>query len=366
MKIVVTKEEMLAKLSTIQNIVEKKNTMPILSHFLLDAGKQGSWIVATDLDTALREPLNLKVEKEGKICIPARKMFEIVKEVEGELLLETIDDQWLRLKAGASSFRLACLSAKEFPSWPGMDDMQEVTVKSSILVEAIEKTVYASGENDTRYTLNGLLFHFMGGNKLTVVGTDGHRLALLVREIIGTLKEEHKLIIPRKASTEMRKLLEKRGDDVRISIGQNHVLFTVGEIQFLTRLIEGTYPNYEQVIPANNDKNIIINRDLLARTIRRVAIMSKEQTRGVKVDISENLMKISSSNPDIGEANDEIVIEYSGESLTLGFNARYLLDILEVMDSDKVHLEMQAQLSPVLVRDEKDAEYRCVIMPMRI
>lgn len=366
MKIFVTKEEMLAKLSTIQNIVEKKNTMPILSHFLLDAGKQGSSIVATDLDTALREPLNLRVEKEGKICIPARKLFEIVKEVEGELLLETIDDQWLKLKAGAGSFRLACLSAKEFPVWPGMDDMQELTVTSSVLVEAIEKTVYASGENDTRYTLNGLLFHFMGGNKLTVVGTDGHRLAILVREIAGSVKEEHKLIIPRKASTELRKLLEKQGDEVRIAIGHNHVLFTVGEIQFLTRLIEGTYPNYEQVIPLNNDKSVFISRDLLARTIRRVAIMSKEQTRAVKVEISDNLMKISSSNPDIGEAQDELAIEYAGEALTLGFNARYLLDILEVMDSEKVQLEMQAQLSPVLIRDEKDPQYRCVIMPMRI
>ncbi|MDA8082822.1 MAG: DNA polymerase III subunit beta [Nitrospiraceae bacterium] len=366
MKIVVTKEEMLSKLSTIQNIVEKKNAMPILSHFLLDAGRQGSSITATDLDTALREPLNVTVEKEGRICVPARKMFEIVKEVEGDLTLETIDDQWLKMKAGAGSFRLACLSAKEFPAWPGMEDMQELTIRSSVLVEAIEKTVYASGETDTRYTLNGLLFHFQDGNRLTVVGTDGHRLAILVREIAGAVNGDQKLIIPRKASNELRKLLDKRDDEVRISIGQNHVLFSVGDIQFLTRLIEGTYPNYEQVIPANNDKSVVINRDILARTIRRVAIMSKEQTRAVKVDFSENTMKISSSNPDIGEAQDEIGIQYSGEGLTLGFNARYLLDILEVMDSETVILEMQAQLSPVLVRDEKDGQYRCVIMPMRI
>ncbi len=366
MKIVVTKEEMLSKLSTIQNIVEKKNAMPILSHFLLDAGRQGSSITATDLDTALREPLKATVEKEGRICVPARKMFEIVKEVEGDLVLETIDDLWLKMKAGAGSFRLACLSAKEFPAWPGMEDMQELTIGSSVLVEAIEKTVYASGETDTRYTLNGLLFHFQDGNRLTVVGTDGHRLAILVRGIAGAVKGDQKLIIPRKASNELRKLLDKRDDEVRISIGQNHVLFSIGDIQFLTRLSEGTYPNYEQVIPANNDKSVVINRDILARTIRRVAIMSKEQTRAVRVDFSENIMKISSSNPDLGEAQDEIGIEYSGEGLTLGFNAKYLLDILEVMNSETVILEMQAQLSPVLVRDEKDGQYRCVIMPMRI
>src|ERR1700690_265532 len=270
MKLVVSKEEMLSKLSNIQNIVEKKNTMPILSHFLLDAGKQGSYIVATDLDTALKEPLNAKVEKEGRICIPARKMFEIVKEVEGDLICETIDDQWLKLKAGASSFRLACLSSQEFPAWPGMEDMQELSVKSGVLVEAIEKTVYASGENDTRYTLNGILFHIQNGNKMTVVGTDGHRLAIIIREINGSVQGENKLIIPRKASTELRKLLDKFGDDTKITVGKNHVLFTVGDIQFLTRLIEGTYPNYEQVIPAANDKRLIVNRAAHVKNIGRV------------------------------------------------------------------------------------------------
>ncbi|MBI5102674.1 MAG: DNA polymerase III subunit beta [Nitrospirae bacterium] len=366
MKFIVSKEELQSKLSNIQNIVEKKNTMPILSHFLLEAGKQGSYIIATDLDTALREPLGAKVEKEGRICIPARKMFEIVKEIDGDLVCESIDDQWLKIKSGASTFRLACLSAQEFPAWPGMEDMQELSVKSATLVEAIEKTVYSSGENDTRYTLNGILFHITDGNRLTVVGTDGHRLALIIREINGSIQGESKLIIPRKASTELRKLLDKVTEDTKITIGKNHVMFSVGEIRFLTRLIEGTYPNYEQVIPQANDKKITVNKAALARTMRRVSIMAKEQTRGVKVDLADNLIKISSSNPDLGEANDEIAVEYKGEELTLGFNSGYLLDILEAIDSENIVLEMQASLSPVLVRDEKDENYRCVVMPMRI
>jgi DNA polymerase-3 subunit beta len=144
------------------------------------------------------------------------------------------------------------------------------------------------------------------------------------------------------------------------------VLFTVGDIQFLTRLIEGTYPNYEQVIPAANDKKMIVNRAALIKTIRRVSIMSKEQTRGIRVEVSENIIKISSSTPDLGEANDEIAAEYTGDELALGFNSGYLLDILEVMNSEKVIMEMQAPLSPVLVKDEQDENYRCVIMPMRI
>src|SRR5512141_1690127 len=165
MKIVVPKDEILAKLSNIQNIVEKRNTMPILSHFLLDAGKHGSFITATDLDTALKEPLRITVEKEGRICIPARKMFEIVREIEGDLICESVDDQWLKVKAGASNFRLACLSAKEFPAWPGMEDMEEIAVPAPALAEVIEKTVYASGESDTRYTLNVLLFHIAPGSQ---------------------------------------------------------------------------------------------------------------------------------------------------------------------------------------------------------
>jgi len=366
MKIIVSKDEILAKLSNIQNIVEKRNTMPILSHFLLDAGKAGSFITATDLDTALKEPLQLKVEKEGKICIPARKMFEIVREVEGDLLCESVDEQWLKLKAGASSFRLACLSAKEFPAWPGMEDMEELEVGAKVLAEVIEKTVYAAGESDTRYTLNGLLFHVVPGVKVTVVGTDGHRLALITRGIEGALKEERKLIIPRKAASELAKLLDKHEGNVRMTLCKNHVLFSIGEIQFLTRLIEGTYPNYEQVIPSTNDKKVTVQREAFVKTLRRVAIMSRERSNAVKVDLSDGLIAITSSNPDLGEAHDELTVEYAGDSVSLGFNARYIIDILEAMSSEKVVLNLQAPLSPVLIKEEKDEDYRCVIMPMRI
>jgi DNA polymerase-3 subunit beta len=340
--------------------------MPVLSHFLLDAGKNGSFITATDLDTALKEPLQIKVEKEGKICIPARKMFEIVREIEGDLVCESLDEQWLKLKAGASSFRLACLPSKEFPAWPGMEDMEELQVTGKVLAEVIEKTVYAAGESDTRYTLNGLLFHFSPGVKATVVGTDGHRLALVKRDIDGTIKEERKLIVPRKAAAELRKLLEKSGETVKMTLGKNHVLFGLGDIQFLTRLIEGTYPNYEQVIPPSNEKKATVGREPFTKTLRRVAIMSRERSNAVKVDFSEGLVSITSSNPDLGEASDELAVDYSGEALSLGFNAKYLIDILDAMAADKVVMELQAPLSPVLIREETDVDYRCVIMPMRI
>ncbi|MEC4676617.1 MAG: DNA polymerase III subunit beta [Nitrospirota bacterium] len=366
MKIVVSKEEIQDKLSNIQNIVEKRNTMPILSHFLLDAAESGSSLTATDLETALKEPLQIKVEKEGRICIPARKMFEIVREMEGDLICESIDEQWLKLKAGASNFRLACLPANEFPSWPGMEDKEEIYVNAKILIEVIEKTLFATGESDTRYTLNGILFHLSPDLDITVVGTDGHRLAIIKKNIEGALTEEKKSIIPKKAATELRKILDKSEDNIKVTICKNHILFTKGKIEFLARLIEGTYPNYDQVIPKANEKLVTVQREPFMKVLRRVAIMSREHSHAVKLDLSENLISITSSNPDMGDAQDELAVEYTGEALSLGFNARYFIDILEAMSSEKIVMEMQAPLSPVLIKDETDADYRCVIMPMRI
>lgn len=366
MKIVVSKDEIQEKLSNIQSIVEKRNTMPILSHFLLDAGKKASYIIATDLETALKEPLQIRVEKEGKICIPARKMFEIVREIEGDLVCESVDEQWLKIKTGASNFRLACLSPKEFPVWPGMEDMEEISMKAGELLEVIERTVYAAGESDTRYTLNGLLFHLHPNELLTVVGTDGHRLALSQKKTQGVVKEEKKFIIPRKSALELRKLLESSEEPVRIALSKNHILLTLGEIQFLSRLIEGTYPNYEQVIPAGNEKKIVLQKETFAKAIRRVAIMSKERSNAIRIDIGDNLLAISSNNPDLGDARDELAVTYSGESLSLGFNARYILDILDVAATEAITMEFQAPLSPVLIREEGRDDSKNVIMPMRI
>jgi DNA polymerase-3 subunit beta len=203
-------------------------------------------------------------------------------------------------------------------------------------------------------------------NKLSMVGTDGHRLAAMAKPIEGKLSEEKKMIVPKKAASELRKILEKREGSVRMVLSKNHVHFSIGEIQFLTRLIEGTYPNYEQVIPAANEKRIVIERGAFAKALRRVSLMAKDKTNAVKMDLGDNKLTVTTSNPDMGEATDEIAVEYAGEKTALGLNARYLLDIIEVMSSDRVIMEFQGALNPVLIKDEQDAEYRCVIMPMRI
>ncbi len=374
MKLSVSKDEMQEKLANIQNIVEKKNTMPILSHFLLNAGKKGSYIIATDIETALKEPLDVSVEREGKICIPARKLFEIVREIEGDVFFETVDEQWLKVRSGASDFRLACLPADDFPAWPselGGGDVEELTVDAPMLLEMIEKTIYSAGESDTRYTLNGLLFHIQPEEKsFTIVGTDGHRLAIIIKQSDSVLKQEKKIIVPRKAVSELRRFLPSDGggerEKVKITVGEKHLLFTVGSVQFLTRLIEGSYPNYENVIPKSNEKKMSIARDIFAKVLRRVSIMSKDRASAVKFDLEEEKLTVSSSSPDLGEAKEEVAVDYKGDKVSLGFNARYVLDVLGAIATEKVVLELQDSLSPVLVKEDGNEDYKCVIMPMRI
>jgi DNA polymerase-3 subunit beta len=290
-------------------------------------------------------------------------------------LFESVDEQWLKVKAGASDFKIACLPHTDFPAWPsalGSGEVEEVTIDGSMLLEMIEKTIYSAGESDTRYTLNGLLFHAKPENRsFTVVGTDGHRLALIMRQMESEVKEDKKLIVPRKAVSELRRFLgasdeEKEKQKVRISIGDKHLLFSVEKIEFLTRLIDGSYPNYENVIPQSNEKKMSIGKDIFIKVLRRASVMSRERASAVRFDLEEEKLTVSSSSPDLGEAKEEVGVDYKGEKVSLGFNARYMLDVLGAMTSDKVVLELQDPLSPVLVKEDGSDEYKCVIMPMRI
>lgn len=367
MNVVISRDELQKRLADIQSVVDKKTTMPILGHFLLSAGESPS-VSATDLETAIKEPVTLEEVREGgNLCIPARKLYEIVREVEGDIVMESEGTEWLRLKAGRSSFRLACMNPEDFPKWPALSDKVVMEIEASRLLGMIEKTLYSAGESDSRYTLNSLLFHIKPEEKtLTVVGTDGHRLSA-VKDTIGVdAGEEMKVIVPRKSASELRKFLSQEEGGIRMDIAANHVAFHVGEVQFLVRLIEGTYPNYEQVIPKGNDKILGISREEFIKSLRRVSVISRDQSNAVKIDVSPGRLTITASNPDIGEAMDEIGIEYDGVEITLGFNARYLLDALNALSAERVIFELQEPLSTTLMREEGDENYQCVIMPMRM
>ena len=384
MRFTVSKTEIQEKLSDIKGIVVHNKTMPILSHFLLNVSKDDSYIIATDLETTIKEPLHIDLEAEGKLCMPARKLIEIIKEVEDkDLSFESAasespepvlgSDKWLKVKSGNSKFKLACLPADDFPAWPALGDIEDITIDASTLMEMIEKTIYSAGESDTRYTLNGLLFHLKPDkSRLRLVGTDGIRLAAVSKQVQTEIKEERKIIVSRKAIFGLKRLLG-RAEAARISIGANHVLFSIGDVQFLTRLVEGAYPDYEGIILETNGKDkkkasvVSIERDAFIKALNRVSVMSETiPTNIVKLDLTENLITLSSSDPNIGNAKDQVITDYKGDGVVIAFNTRYLLDALKVMTSEKVILRLEGPLAPTLLTQQNDKVWKYIVMPVKI
>jgi DNA polymerase-3 subunit beta len=367
MKLKIQKDAIQNALQSIQGIVDKKTTMPILSHFLLKVNETAS-LMATDLDIALKGPLEAEIKKAGSLCIPARKLFEIVRELAGDIMLEAQDNNWLKVTSGKSTFKLMCLPEEDYPALPEVNRSEALTVKAETLKHMIEKTVYATGESDTRYTLNGLLLHITPQKENTefkMVGTDGHRLSVIAMELEQKLEEEKKLILPKKAALELKKLTEAHTGEITVYLDKNHIFFSTDSIVLTSRLIEGTYPNYEQVIPKGNDKEVVVEKVPFLKALRRTSIMSRERTNSVRLDLEEGKITLISMNPDIGEAREEIAADYKGEQMTIGYNARYLMDILNAMEGESVLLKLQEPLSPTLLFEAGNSDYTCVVMPMR-
>lgn len=369
MKIKISREELLQSLSDIQGIIEKKTTMPILSHFLMDIKHSGCMLYATDLGTGIKKPIQmLEIIKEGAFCVSAIRLYDIVKELQGDLIIEYEAQEWIKIKSGRANFRIAALNPDDYPLWPVIDNEKLIKIHSVILLSMIEKTINCTGENDPRYALNGVLLHLQGDIKrITMVGTDGHRLASVTKEIDLGFNDEIKIIIPRKAAIELKKQLTDIDQELTINISQNHIKLNLGDREFLAKLIEGTYPNYDQVIPKNNDKLAYLDREIFIGVLRRVCVMSKEKSHAVRIDFNEGALSVFANDPEIGEASDFMDVDYSGEPLTLGFNARYILDALSIMTGQIVIFELKDTLSPTLLTEQTDnKDYKCVLMPMRI
>ncbi|MCS7164330.1 MAG: DNA polymerase III subunit beta [Thermodesulfovibrio sp.] len=362
------KREIQEALSKIQNIVEKKSIMPVLNHFLMDVTEESVYILATDLETAVKKPLKADVIAPGKACIPARKFYEVVKELEEDIEIILLQ-QWIKVQSGRSNFRLACLDSSEFPVWPQIGDAIQINLSRDFLLTAIEKTIYASGEADARYVLNGLLFQIKKPAEFNVVGTDGHRLAHFkaLIEDINLVDGERKIILSKKSLNELKKFLSD-AEIVTLHIGRTHVMCEIDGVSFLTRMIEGNYPEYEAVIPRNNDKIAIVDRDALISSLKRVSVLTKERQNAVKTEWNNGLVIISSSDPEIGEATDELNIDYQGEPIVIGFNAKYLIEALERISSDRAKITMSEPDRAVYITDADEVSflYECVVMPLRL
>ncbi len=367
--------ELLTGLQRVQGVVEKRNTMPILSNILIEAKQEGVEIVATDLEIGMRGLYKATVEKPGGITVSARKLYEIIKELAvGEIEITASDNNWTTIHAGKSQFKIVGLPSTDYPALPTIEREGLIPLAGAGFLELIRKTLFAAGDNDARYILNGLLVTLITSEKKTIlrlVGTDGHRLAVAEQEVgkagAKGAPQEIKAIIPKKAAHEMQHLLEE-GDEGEPLIGftKNLMIFRKSGLLLTSRLMEGNYPNYQQVIPKESGRKIGVNRSELESALRRVSVLSREKASAVKVSFASGQMTLFSSNPDFGEATEELAARYEGEALNTGFNARYLLDVLGVMDGETISLQMDNPLSPCLIQESDSPGFKCVVMPIKI
>jgi DNA polymerase III subunit beta len=375
MKVRIGRDELLTGLQRVQGVVEKRNTMPILSNILLEAKQDGVEIVATDLEIGMRGLYKATVLSPGGVTVSARKLYEIIKELpSGEIELNAGENNWTAIQAGKSQFKVVGLPSADYPALPAIDREGLTPLAGDGLLELIRKTLFAAGDNDARYILNGLLVTLVMTDKKTslrLVGTDGHRLAVAEQEVSKTGSktgpQEIKAIIPKKAAQEMRRLLEEGGEgEPLIGFTKNLMIFRKSGLLLTSRLMEGNYPNYQQVIPKEGGKKITVNRGELESALRRVSVLSKDKANAVKVTFSAGKMNLFSSNPDFGEASEELAARYEGEALNTGFNARYLLDVFSVMEGETLSLQMETALSPCLIQEPESPGFRCVVMPIKI
>ncbi|HIE65933.1 MAG: DNA polymerase III subunit beta [Nitrospira sp.] len=373
MKIEINRKDLLTGIQRVQGVVEKRNTMPILAHILMETSDDGIRLFATDLEIGIRGSYPAKILKPGKMTFSARKLYEIIREFpEGTVTITTQENHWVVIESGKSYFKIVGLPPDEFPSSPPPDSQRKILIDSSLFLALIRRTLFASGENDTRYILNGILLQLekIKGNEqgIRFVATDGHRLALAEGLIkAGEDAEEREVIIPKKAILEIKKALEEDegGEAPELLIGKSQLVFRRGSFVLTSRLMEGTYPNYKQVIPKGNVKKVTVIKKDLEGGLRRVSILAREKTNAIKFSLQEGGITLSSNNPEMGEASEEVVTSFKGEGLTTGFNARYFLDVLSVVKKEEVTLEFKDALSPCLIKEESN-NFLAVIMPMRV
>jgi DNA polymerase-3 subunit beta len=372
MMIEVEKRDLISLLSKTQNIVEKRNTMPILINVLLEAGNGRLKVFATDLEVSLTDEIPNLREKPGKVAVNAKNLFDIVKELnDAPITLTKKDNNWVEIRQSKSVFNIFGINSEEYPVFPSYSTKDFLKIESAVLSEMIEKTIYSVSNDETRYHLNGVYFEKQksdGADVYRMVATDGHRLSLVDREVQvkggGLLTGG--VIIPRKGLFELKKLLDTVGGECEMAVEGSQLIVRQNSTVLMVRLIEGKYPNYQQLIPQKLPNHAQVNRETLLASLKRVSLFSNQKYKGVTLSLSNGRLEISSNNPELGDAKEEIEVHYQGTDIRIGFNARYMLDVLNSFEDDEVDIKLNDQLSPGLMRPHNDSSYTCVVMPMRI
>jgi DNA polymerase-3 subunit beta len=363
MKFAVTKEALLEGLQRIQNVVSTRSTLPVLTNALLETTKTGLQLTTTDLEVAVRCEIVAQVEKAGATTLPARRLAAIVRELPAsEITLETDAKNISTLRCGASFFKIYGLAKEEFPAFPAFKDAKTYTIRQSELKDGLRRTSYAISVDETRYVLNGVLFSFKE-NKLTLVATDGRRLALFDSDLEFPRSHERDFIVPTKAVTELQRLLGEDGE-LQLSVGENLVSFELSSSQLVSKLVEGNYPNYRQVIPGEAKERITIEREALLNSVRRVSLLSNDKTSSVRLNFTRNNLDITANTPEVGEARESLAVVYRGRDLSIAFNPEFLMDPLRNLSNDEIHLELIDEMSPGVIKISTPFLY--VLMPMRV
>ena len=376
MEITVSKVELLRELTATQGVVERKTTIPILSNYLFEAAEGELRLTATDLDLSLRTSCNAKVKKEGSCTIPARKLHDYVKLLpDADITIKLLENHWVSIRCGRSNTKMVGMAKSNFPSLPVFPTAGVVKIPGAVLRGLIARTGFAISNEESRYTLNGALM-LLKPESITMVATDGHRLAHCERsgEKFEGVSGEMKTLVPKKAMDELKSLLDSKLDSsndaetVEFAKDDSTLFFRIGSRLLTSRQLTGQFPNFEAVLPKDNTKSITLNNSDLNSAIQRVAQFADERSRAVRLKLEKGEVKLSASSTEAGESEDSIEAPYDGETLTIGFNAVYLVDFLKAAGTDEVRLELKDSQSAGQLRPAEgdDYKYRYIVMPMRI
>lgn len=363
MKLVIEKDAVMTGLQTVHGVVNVRPTVPVLSNVLIEAKDNKLWMTTTDMEVTMRCVVEAKTSKAGATTIPARRLLSIIRELPADTIEIDVDDKnAASITCGASFFKINGLPDDEFPSLPGQDEGYTFTMDQKILKDMLQKTFYAASTDETRFILNGTLMSFRA-NKLTLVATDGRRLALTEHELEFPKETECEAIVPTKAINELIRILKDEGV-VKIHLGKNQAHFEMDAVKLTTKLIEGTYPNFRQVIPAQCEQRIAVEREVLLTALKRVALLTSEKSSSIKLTFGKNKLKISASSPDVGEAHESVPIKYAAKEIQVAFNPDYIMEPLRNLVNDEIYVELTDELSPGVIKC--DVPFIYVLMPMRI
>ncbi len=368
MKLSVSKEDMMSGLQAVQSVVSSRPARPILSNILVRAGDGVIELTGTDLDVSAVCRISGNIGEDGAITLPSKKFFGIIRELQvGEIRISVGEDHMCAIQCGNSFFKLKGLPAEEFPLPEGLQDAVQLQLPQQTYRDMIRKTQYAISSDESRYVLNGI-FHSISEGKLTMVATDGRRMAMVDHEIEDGSDIQTEAIVPTKAILELGRLLNTSGD-VGISLTETHIGYEMSgegqnEVRILAKLVDGKYPNYRQVIPKQVKHRITLLREEFMYALRRAEIMASDKANSVKMTFSDNLLTITANTPDVGEVRETLAIKFSEDEISVAFNPAYLIDPLKIIDDDEVYLELLDQLSPGVLKINGPFLY--VIMPMRV